>query len=105
MAVSRAPSLPPNIVRDAKTVAAMIRIDCRDRHGTIGRGLCASCQALATYADQRLAHCRFGAERAAMQAMMRHAGPKMIWRHPLLALRRQGVPTVIIIDNHMIIIV
>ena len=95
--------MPPNIVRDAKTVAAMIRIDCRDRHGATGRDLCASCEALATYADRRLTGCRFGAakttcracpihcyrpaERAAMKDVMRRAGPKMIWRHPVLTIR------------------
>jgi hypothetical protein len=90
-----------------------VRIYCHDRHGSAGAPLCASCDALARYADARLAHCPFGAdkttcrecpihcykpaERAAMKDVMRHAGPQMIWRHPLLAIRhvwleRQGPP-------------
>jgi hypothetical protein len=30
-------SLPPNIVLDAKTVEAMVRIYCRDKHGGSAR--------------------------------------------------------------------
>jgi hypothetical protein len=108
-----APPPPPNIVQDAKTVAAMIRIYCRDRHGMQGAALCPDCRTLAAYAEARLARCPFGsrkttcrvcpihcyrpAERAHMADVMRHSGPKMTWAHPLLTLRhlwleRQGPP-------------
>lgn len=94
---------PPNIVKDGETVWAMVRIHCHGRHGTAGARVCESCEALADYARARLALCPFGvhkttcrecpihcyrpAERAAIKDVMRHAGPQMIWRHPLLAIR------------------
>jgi len=93
---------PANIERDKKTVAAMVRIYCHDQHGTGGR-LCGSCRTLLTYAEARLTNCPFGAqkttcarcpihcyrpaERAAMKTVMHHAGPRMLLRHPVLALR------------------
>lgn len=103
MAGPAAPSMPGNIRRDAKTVAAMVRIYCAGRHDTGGRSLCEPCRALLGYADERLAKCPFGeekttcrdcpihcyraAERTAMKDVMRYAGPRMLWRHPLLAIR------------------
>ena len=104
---------PPNIVRDSRTIAAMVRIYCRDFHGLRGGVLCDACAALLDYADLRLSRCPFGpekttcrecvihcyrpAERAAMKDVMRHAGPRMLWRHPCLAIRhlwldRKGAP-------------
>lgn len=87
--------------REAKTVAVMIRIYCRGQHGTRG-GLCADCEALLTYAHERLARCRFGADkptcancpvhcykpamRERIRAVMRYAGPRMSYRHPILTL-------------------
>ena len=106
-------SLPPNIVKDAKTVAAMVRIYCRDKHGSARGALCPACADLLDYADERLEKCPFGdekttcrdcpihcyrpAERTAMKDVMRYAGPRMLWQHPLLAIRhlwmeRKGAP-------------
>lgn len=106
-------TLPPNIVLDFKTVEAMVHIYCRDKHGSSARDLCEACAALAGYADMRLAKCPFGpdkttcrecpihcyrpAERATMKAVMVHAGPRMLWQHPVLAVRhlwldRKGSP-------------
>jgi hypothetical protein len=108
-----ASSHPRNIVRDAKTVAAMVRIYCADVHGGLNSRLCDECAALLDYADVRLSRCPFGpekttcrecvihcyrpAERSAMKKVMRHAGPRMLWRHPRLAIRhlwleRKGPP-------------
>lgn len=96
-----------------KTVAAMVRIYCADKHGSSGGSLCEPCGVLLAYADDRLAKCPFEeekttcrdcpihcyrpAERAAMKDVMRYAGPRMLRRHPLLALRhlwmeRKGAP-------------
>lgn len=104
---------PPNIVLDARTVSAMVRTFCRDVHGHSSGGLCEACAALLEYAEQRLARCPFGpekttcrecpihcyrpAQRSAMKDVMRQAGPRMLWRHPWLALRhlwldRRGPP-------------
>jgi hypothetical protein len=87
--------------REFKTVHAMVRIFCRSRHGA-GEALCAECQPLVDYASVRLDRCRFGAEkptcancpvhcyqrdrREQMRVVMRYAGPRMVWRHPLLSL-------------------
>lgn len=90
------------IAREKKTVAAMIRIYCRDKHG--GRaGLCETCRQLEAYALQRLDKCPFGdakstcarcpvhcyrpAMREQIRQVMRYAGPRMLLHHPVLAVR------------------
>jgi hypothetical protein len=106
-------ALPKNIVLDRKTVRAMVEIHCHDRHLAPSQSLCRECAALMDYADLRLAKCPFGAhkttcracpvhcyrpaERAIMKDVMRYAGPQMLWRHPVLAIRhlwldRKGPP-------------
>ena len=94
-------SPPPRIAREKQTIRAMVTIYCRSHHGTAGE-LCPECRELLDYASGRLDHCFFGAEkptcarcpvhcykpamRARAQAVMRYAGPRMLCRHPLLAL-------------------
>ncbi|NQV31992.1 MAG: nitrous oxide-stimulated promoter family protein [Phycisphaeraceae bacterium] len=104
------------IQREQRTVAAMIRLYCRDHHGT--GALCTDCDALLVYAMKRLEACPFGAlkptcskchihcykprMREKVTTVMRYAGPRMIRHHPLMALRhlwdsfqkfkRHGVP-------------
>lgn len=89
------------VAREWTTIQAMIRLYCRDLHG--GRkALCEECEALRAYAERRLARCPFAEEKptcvmcpvhcyeAAMRErvrqVMRHAGPRMLLRHPVLAL-------------------
>ncbi len=112
MTVPHAAALPRNIQRDQKTVAAMVHIYCAGKHASAGE-LCAPCAALLEYSHDRLAKCPFEEEkttcrdcpihcyrpieRTAMKDVMRYAGPRMLWRHPLLAIRhlwieRQGAP-------------
>ncbi len=107
------PDPPPNIRRDLHTVEAMVRLYCEREHASADGTLCARCGALLAYAEARLAVCPFGeekttcrecpvhcyrpAERAEMKVVMREAGPRMLWRHPWLAIRhlwieRQGPP-------------
>jgi hypothetical protein len=90
------------MTRERKTFDVMLAMYCRDRHQS-AKGLCASCVELQAYARERLAHCPFQAEkttclkcpvhcykpdmRARVIDVMRYAGPRMIWRHPILALR------------------
>jgi len=91
----------PRRLRELETIEAMTKIYCSDhRHGTSVP--CAECQALMTYASKRLAVCTFGDEkpvcakcqvhcygkamREKVREVMRYAGPRMIWRHPWLAL-------------------
>ena len=89
------------VARERQTVTAMIRIYCRGQHGAAGQ-LCAACAELHAYAMARLDRCPFGAEkptcanctvhcyktdrREEIRAVMRYAGPRMLWRHPLLAV-------------------
>lgn len=91
----------PRIARERQTVRAMIEIYCRGHHGQ-QPSLCPQCQELWEYASRRLALCRFGedkptcakcpihcyqqAMREQIKAVMRYSGPRMLWRHPVLAL-------------------
>lgn len=88
--------------RERRTVDAMIAITCRDLHGGGRHALCPECAELADYARFRLERCPFGADkptcanckvhcyrpemRERIQRVMRHAGPRMVLRHPVLAL-------------------
>ena len=87
--------------RERRTLTAMIRIFCRDRHASQGT-LCSGCAALLEYALSRLERCPFQERkptcakcavhcyqidrREHIRAVMRHAGPQMFRRHPGLAL-------------------
>jgi hypothetical protein len=93
--------LTPRLARELRTIRAMLRIVCRDRHGTAD-GLCGECQSLADYAAKRLALCPYGADkptcvncrihcygkrqREQVRDTMRYAGPRMMLRHPYLAV-------------------
>lgn len=87
--------------RELKTIAAMAALYCKG-HGHGGSPLCMECAALLEYATRRLERCVFGdakptcanclvhcytAEmREKVRVMMRWAGPRMIFRHPVLAV-------------------
>lgn len=95
---------PQRMGREKQTIRAMVEIFCRDQHGTPS-GLCAECQGLCEYAFARLDHCPFGedkptcakcpihcykpAMREQVRTVMAYAGPRMLLRHPLLAVRHQ----------------
>jgi hypothetical protein len=100
--------------RERQTIAAMLQIYCGNRHRSRGN-LCGECQGLLDYATLRLERCRFGVEKPAcvkcpvhcylpkqreqIKEVMRYAGPKMLWRHPILSLfhlldSRREAPTV-----------
>jgi hypothetical protein len=88
--------------REKKTLLAMLRIYCRNHHGSTGKQLCPDCQQLREYADQRLQKCPFGAEkgpcsqceihcykpemRERIRDVMRYSGPRMLSSHPVLAM-------------------
>lgn len=88
--------------READTVLAMIRIYCRAHHALQGDALCGSCQELADYAFKRLSccpfkedkpvcakckvHCYKPAYREKISEVMRFAGPRVMFKHPLLSL-------------------
>ncbi len=87
--------------RELATVGAMIALYCRGNHGTV-RGPCADCRSLEEYARQRVercplladkptcvncpVHCYPPAMRERIREVMRYAGPRMMWRHPVLAI-------------------
>jgi hypothetical protein len=86
--------------RELKTLEAMMRMYCRHHHG--GGPLCVECTGLAEYARRRLQRCVFGDakptcancvvhcyradERERVREMMRWAGPRMLFRHPVLSI-------------------
>ena len=92
----------PRLARELATLAAMFAINCRELHGE-RVGLCDDCAALLVYATRRLDRCVFGdnkptcakctvhcysaEKREDVRAVMRYAGPRMMWRHPVLAVR------------------
>jgi len=78
----------------------MTQIYCRDHHHAAG--LCAECEQFLNYANARLERCQFGAEkptcakcpvhcyqrerREQVRVIMRYAGPRMLWEHPVMSL-------------------
>jgi len=90
----------PRLRREFRTMRAMVGIYCADLHGP--GGPCDECRSLLDHAHERLARCPYGAakptcakcpvhcyrkaRREQVRDVMRHAGPRMIWRHPILAL-------------------
>jgi hypothetical protein len=95
---------PRRIAREKETIRAMIGLYCRGHHAPAS-GPCAECHELLDYAFGRLDRCRFGAAkgpcarcpvhcykpamRERVRQVMRYAGPRMLCRHPILALLHQ----------------
>ena len=95
------PSRSRRMGREARTIEAMVEIYCRARHGA-GAVPCGECRELVAYARQRLGRCPFQegkptcarcpvhcyrpAMRDRIREVMRFAGPRMVRRHPILAL-------------------
>ena len=93
----------PRLRREAVTVGAMIDIYCSEKHGTLANDVCADCARLRDYSLLRLnrcpfqegkttcgncrVHCYRPEMRQQAREMMRTAGPKMAYRHPLMTLR------------------
>ena len=102
----------PRLEREARTIEAMLALYCRHHHasapressaaGSSRRALCTDCAALEAYARKRLALCTYGAEkptcvncpihcygkrqREEVREVMRWSGPRMLLRHPWLAI-------------------
>jgi len=86
--------------REIKTVELMIDLYCRDQHGSIDH-LCPQCLDLFDYVKKRLEKCPLKTEkprcskcpvhcykpemRERIKAVMRYSGPRMFYRHPILA--------------------
>ena len=96
------PSCRKRMAREYATLEAMVRIYCADKHEE-HEELCADCRGLLDYAYVRLDRCRFGeqkptcakcpvhcyqaARREHVREVMRYAGPRMVWKHPVMSLR------------------
>jgi hypothetical protein len=92
----------PRMKREARTIETMIQIYCHDRHSREEQ-LCPDCADLLEYALARLEKCPFQENkctcakcpihcykpnmREKVRDVMRYAGPRMLRRHPILALR------------------
>jgi hypothetical protein len=90
------------LAKEHKTITAMIRIFCGAHHGTSNKCLCPECAGLLEYAKERLEKCPFGEDKGAcsnceihcykpdmrkqVTEVMRYSGPKMLKKHPLLAI-------------------
>lgn len=94
-------SSPMGTNQERKTIEAMIRLFCKAHHQP--HELCLQCSELLQYADARLAACPFGDRKPTCRKcpvhcyrrdmkekiaeVMRFAGPRMIFNHPILAVR------------------
>lgn len=88
--------------REKQTVALMIRLYCRKKHGFRGE-LCLECSELADYAEMRVdkcpfmesktfcsnckVHCYKPEMRDRIRTVMRFSGPRMLFHHPVMAVR------------------
>ncbi|MCX7171711.1 MAG: nitrous oxide-stimulated promoter family protein [Proteobacteria bacterium] len=88
--------------RELRTIRVMLGMYCRGNHAGSGAQLCADCDALFDYATRRLERCVFGDakptcancavhcysadKREQIREVMQWAGPRMLLRHPLLAI-------------------
>ena len=87
--------------REKETVSLMIRLYCRKKHG--GKALCSECAELDAYARLRSdkcpfmetktfcsnckVHCYKKDMREKIREVMRFSGPRMIFHHPIMAIR------------------
>lgn len=94
--------LQGELATEFKTVSAMMEIYCKKHHG-IKSGLCEDCSELLIYAETKLDRCPYGQEKPtcnqcpihcykpepkeSMRLIMRYSGPRMLLKHPILAIR------------------
>ncbi len=89
------------LATEFKTVKAMVEVYCRAHHGS--SELCSECCDLLEYAEMRLDRCPYGEDKPTcnkcpihcykpepkeqMRLVMRYSGPRMLLKHPILAIR------------------
>jgi hypothetical protein len=89
------------IKEEQQVVEMMIRLYCRRKEGN--KELCPSCTELLQYAHARLGRCKFGENKTTcrkcpvhcyrpqmkerIREVMRWAGPRMMWHHPIAAVK------------------
>ena len=87
--------------REKQLVSQMIALYCKKQHK--GKSICPDCAALDTYARQRSdkcpfmetktfcsnckVHCYKPEMREKIRAVMRFSGPRMLFHHPVIAIR------------------
>lgn len=90
--------------RERRTMTLLVEDYCRGHHGAErgDGGTCERCREFLVYADARLDHCPYGEDkptcancaihcykrepREFARTVMRYAGPRMLLRHPVLAV-------------------
>ncbi len=91
-----------SLAKEKKTIVTMVKMYCHNHHATIKDQLCRDCEDLLQYALQRIDKCPFGAGkgpctqcaihcykplmRELIQKVMRYSGPRMLTKHPVLAI-------------------
>lgn len=89
--------------REKTMVSEMIALYCRKNHGTKKKQLCEDCAALEAYARLRSdkcpfmetktfcsncrVHCYRPEMREKIRLVMRFSGPRMLFHHPVMAIR------------------
>ena len=110
--------LPDLLGLEFKTIKAMVKIYCHAFHkkeGVITQE-CSECREFLSYANEKLDRCPYGQnkptcnkcpihcykpeQREQARVIMRYAGPRMLLKHPILAIRhlraeKRPVPTVV----------
>jgi len=95
-------ALTGRLGREFRTIRHMVGLYCRDHHSPDGAGPCPQCIQFLDYAARRLQKCPYGQDKPTCTncpihcykpepkqfayEVMRYAGPRMMKRHPWLAL-------------------
>ncbi|MBD5205843.1 MAG: nitrous oxide-stimulated promoter family protein [Bacteroidales bacterium] len=90
-------------IREKEMLTKMISYYCRKHHGVQPGGFCKDCGDLLNYAHKRIdscpkgddklsckkctIHCYQSLQREKIRVIMRYVGPRMIYIHPIFALR------------------
>ena len=88
--------------RERITIHTMMKMYCKKFHRSTNE-LCPDCMEIFKYAEERLKNCRFGEDKPACEKcpihcykpdmrekarkVMRFAGPRMIYTHPIMGFR------------------
>ena len=90
------------IERENRTVGIMVKMYCDHNHAKIG-SICSECNELTEFANDRINRCVFQEDkpvcsecqihcyrhdiREKIKTVMRFAGPRMVFRHPIIGIR------------------
>lgn len=106
--------LPNKLGVEFKTIQAMVSIYCQSHHQVSDKTqLCMQCTEFIAYANEKLDRCPYGQnkptcnkcpihcykseQRQQAKTIMRYAGPRMLTKHPILAIKhliaeRRAIP-------------